>query len=270
MFALPGAGDAAGLRPRGESIMVSIETSNLHKRYGDHSALDRLTLRIDAGEVYGFLGPNGAGKTTTLRLLMGILVPTSGSAKIRGLDCMQERVAVKRVVGYVPDMPTFYDYLKGWELLRFVGQLHGLAGKALGDRVEQLLSELGIADAAGEYVSNYSLGMKKRMGLALALIHDPEVLILDEPTTGLDPLGIRDVHRLITHHAERGRTVLLSTHLLDMADRLCHRVGILNRGRLIAEGTPQALRERLSRGDADPTLEQVFFAVTDPSQAGGA
>ncbi len=104
-----------------------------------------------------------------------------------------------------------------------------------------------------------------RMGLALALIHDPEVLILDEPTTGLDPLGIRDVHRLITHHAERGRTVLLSTHLLEMADRLCHRVGILNRGRLLAEGTPQALRERLSRGDADPTLEQVFFAVTDPN-----
>jgi ABC-2 type transport system ATP-binding protein len=250
--------------------MAWIETIDLHKRFGSYSALDKLTMRIEAGEVYGFLGPNGAGKTTTLRLLMGILVPSSGVARIRGLDCSSDRVAVKRLVGYVPDMPSFYDYLKGWELLKFVGQLHGLEGDALGERVELLLGELGLADATGEYVANYSLGMKKRMGLALALIHDPEVLILDEPTTGLDPLGTRDVHRLIQHHAERGRTVLLSTHLLEMADRLCHRVGILHRGQLLAEGAPVELRERLKSGGADPTLEQVFFAVTDPSRAGAA
>jgi ABC-2 type transport system ATP-binding protein len=241
-----------------------IETSGLTKRFGTHQALDGLSLCVARGEVYGFLGPNGAGKTTCMRILMGMLVPDSGVAKIRGLDCIQERVEVKRVVGYLPDVPVFYDYLKGRELLRFVGQMHGLKSSHFKRRAEQLMSALELDDAAGDYVSNYSLGMKKKMALVLALLHEPEVLVLDEPTTGLDPKATRLMQRLIRDHAAAGGSVLLSTHLLDMAERLCDRVGILHRGQLVAEGQPRQLRERMAQSSAssEPTLEEVFFALT--------
>ncbi len=241
-----------------------IETQGLAKRFGNHQALDDVSLCVARGEVYGFLGPNGAGKTTCMRILVGMLVPDSGITKIRGLDCIRDRVEVKRVVGYLPDVPTFYDYLKGWELLRFVGQMHGIEGKHFKARAERLMTVLELEDAAGDYVNNYSLGMKKKMALALALIHEPDVLVLDEPTTGLDPLATRHIQQLIRDHAAAGGTVLLSTHLLDMAERFCDRVGILHRGRLVAEGRPRELRERLARSgtSSDPTLEEVFFALT--------
>jgi ABC-2 type transport system ATP-binding protein len=241
------------------SAPVWIETKNLCKRFGNFQALDQLSLKVAQGEVFGFLGPNGAGKTTTLRILMGILLPTSGEASIRGLDCSKDRVTVKRRVGFLPDVPTFYDYLKGWELLRFAGQMHGLDDETLMQRADLLLRELSIRDASHEYVSNYSLGMRKKLGLALALIHDPEILILDEPTTGLDPLATRQIQNLIESYAASGRTVLLSTHLLEMAERLCHRVGIVHRGRLVAEGEPRALRDQLAGAKS---LEEVFLAIT--------
>lgn len=241
-----------------------IEIKNLSKRYGTFQALDGLSLSVAQGEVFGFLGPNGAGKTTTLRILMGTLVPNSGSASIRGADCLKDRVEVKRQVGYLPDVPVFYDYLKGWELLRFVGQMHGLDDALLAERADLLLSELSLREAADDFVTNYSLGMKKKMGLALALIHDPEVLILDEPTTGLDPRATRQVQDMIQSYAESGRTVLLSTHLLEMAERQCHRVAIIHRGQLVAEGEPRKLREqRASAGAPTSTLEEAFLALTD-------
>jgi len=243
---------------------VWIETKELSKTFGNHQALAGLSLRVAAGEVYGLLGPNGSGKTTSLRILMGVLVPDSGSATICGLDCHRQRVQVKRVAGYLPDVPNFYDYLKGWELLRFVGQMHGLESSRFRERAERLMTTLELDDAAGDYVSNYSLGMKKKMALAVALIHDPDVLVLDEPTTGLDPLATRQMQQLIRDHAAAGRAVLLSTHLLDMAERLCDRVGILSRGALVAEGRPEELRQRLASSNAslDPTLEAVFFELT--------
>jgi ABC-2 type transport system ATP-binding protein len=249
---------------------VWIEIKSLSKRYGSFQALSELSLNISQGEVFGFLGPNGAGKTTTLRILMGTLVPDEGSARIRGLDCLKDRVEVKRQVGYVPDVPVFYDYLKGWELLRFVGQMHGMEDRLLVERARLLLSELSLSDAADDFVTNYSLGMKKKMGLALALIHDPEVLILDEPTTGLDPHATRQVQSLIQSYADSGRTVLLSTHLLEMAERQCHRVAIVHRGRLVAEGPPRELRERQSAGARSPenTLEEVFLALTAQGDCG--
>lgn len=221
------------------SAPVCIEIKNLSKRYGSFQALNDLSLSVMQGEVFGFVGPNGAGKTTTLRILMGMLVPNAGSASIRGLDCLKDRVEVKRQVGYLPDVPVFYDYLKGWELLRFVGQMHGIEDELLADRANLLMTELSIRDAANDLVTSYSLGMKKKMGLALALIHDPEVLILDEPTAGLDPRATRQVRDLIQSYADSGRTVVLSTHLLEMAERHCHRVAIIHQGRLLADGQPR-------------------------------
>lgn len=239
-----------------------IEIKNLSKSYGNFAALTDLTLGVAQGEVVGFLGPNGAGKTTTLRILMGTLVPNAGNARIRGLDCLKDRVEVKRHVGYLPDVPVFYDYLKGWELLRFVGQMHGIDDRLLAERAQLLMSELSLSDAADDFVSNYSLGMKKKMGLALALIHDPEVLILDEPTTGLDPIATRKVRDLIQSYADSGRTVLLSTHLLELAERQCDRVAIVHRGRLLAAGKPGELSEQLGGSAQGSSLEEVFLALT--------
>jgi len=241
-----------------------IRTEGLGKRYGDFSAVTDLSLHVHRGEVFGFLGPNGAGKTTTIRMLMGILVPTSGRAFIAGMDCFTDRVPVKRIVGYLPDAPVFYDYLRGHEILRFVGQMHGLSGEQLARRHAELLSRLALQDAEDEYAVNYSAGMKKKLALACALIHDPPVLILDEPTNGLDPRASRQIQDLITSFAAEGRTVFLSTHLLDMARRLCHRVGIIDRGRLVALGTLDQLHENLPVGGS---LEEVFLAVTATDEA---
>lgn len=237
---------------------ASIATSALTKNYGDFRALQNLNLSVRPGEVYGFLGPNGAGKTTTIKMLMGILVPTSGQAMICGLDCFKDRVEVKRRVGYLPDTPEFYDYLRGGDLFQFVGGMHGLSKELLNARQTTLFDELDLSEAEDEFVSNYSLGMKKKMALSLALVHQPDVLILDEPTTGLDPRAAQQIRRLIRSSAEAGRTVFLSTHLLDMAERLCDRVGIIGRGELIAEGEPSDL---LAEYEAD-SLEALFLQLT--------
>jgi ABC-2 type transport system ATP-binding protein len=239
----------------------------LDKRYGDFHAVDSLSLSVPRGEVFGFLGPNGAGKTTTIRMLMGILVPSAGRALIDGLDCQREAAEVKRRVGYLPDSPIFYDFLRGREILQFVGEMHGLPRGESAARTARLLDELGLDDAAGEYAVNYSMGMKKRLGLACALIHDPPVLILDEPTNGLDPRASRDVQDRLRAAAAEGRTILLSTHLLDMAERLCARVGIIHRGRLASVGPSAELKQALAPGGS---LEDVFLAVTQPDEAPGA
>jgi ABC-2 type transport system ATP-binding protein len=164
-----------------------IATQGLTKRYGEFTAVRELDLAVERGTVFGFLGPNGAGKTTTIRMLMGILIPSGGRATIEGFDCQRERVEVARRVGYVPDTPIFYDFLRGREILEFVGEMHGLARGAARHRAAALLAELSLADAAEEYAVNYSAGMRKKPGLACALVHDPSVLVLDEPTNGLDP-----------------------------------------------------------------------------------
>jgi ABC-2 type transport system ATP-binding protein len=173
-------------------------------------------------------------------------------------------VAVKRLVGYLPDVPVFYDYLRGREVLRFMGQMHGIERQELERRQGELMERLGLAEAAEEYAINYSMGMKKKLGLACALVHDPPVLILDEPTNGLDPRASRQIQELITQSAAGGRTIFLSTHLLDMAERLCHRVGIIDRGKLAAVGTRVELAGKLAPGG---TLEEVFFKVTEEREA---
>jgi ABC-2 type transport system ATP-binding protein len=239
-----------------------IEFSALSKHYGSFCALAPLTLCVPRGEMFGFLGPNGAGKTTTIRMMMGILVPSGGQVRIGGFDCHREGAEVKRRVGYLPDSPIFYDYLRGREILQFIGEMHGLTRAESLRRAERLLAELGLEEVAEEFAVNYSMGMKKKLGLACALIHEPTVLILDEPTNGLDPRASRDVQQRLRRSASEGVTVFLSTHLLDMAERLCNRIGIIHHGELAATGSPQELKDRLTVGG---TLEEVFLAVTEES-----
>jgi ABC-2 type transport system ATP-binding protein len=236
-----------------------IEIEGLSKSYGSFAAVRDLSLSITRGEVFGFLGPNGAGKTTAIRMLMGILVPSSGTARIEGLDCQRQSAAVKRVVGYLPDAPAFYDFLRGREILQFVAEMHGQSRPVAQARTAELLAQFGLADAAEEYASNYSTGMKKKLGLACALVHDPQVLILDEPTNGLDPRAQRDVQDRLRAASAAGKTVFLSTHLLDMAEKLCSRVGIIDQGALVSVGPVSELRATLASG---ASLEEVFLKVT--------
>lgn len=240
-----------------------IQLDRLCKHYGEFVAVRDLTLTVERGEVFGFLGPNGAGKTTTIRMMMSILVPTSGRALIDGLDCHAERIEVKRRVGYLPDNPVFYDFLRGREILEFVGEMHGLDRPAARSRALALMEELALEEASEEYAVNYSMGMKKKLALACALIHDPPVLILDEPTNGLDPRAAHEVDARLRAGAAAGKTIFLSTHLLDRAEKLCARVGIVHQGSLVAAGPVAELRRRLAN---DGSLEAVFLAVTQDTQ----
>ncbi len=239
-----------------------IETFALGKRFGDKVALDGLSLRVEPGEVLGFLGPNGSGKTTTIRLLMGLYRPSDGRATILGRDCHADAVALKREVGYLPDEPFLYPYLTGRELLQLVAGLHGFRGAEATRRAGAALERFGLAADTDALTATYSLGMRKRLALAAALIHQPRVLILDEPQSGLDPRGSRDMRDTVASLAAEGRTVFLATHLLDVAEKLCHRVAIIGAGRLRALGTPAELRSRLATAP-DASLEDLFLRVTE-------
>ncbi len=234
---------------------------SLSKTYGDFKAVDAIELSVAKGEIFALLGPNGAGKTTTIKMLMGMLAPTSGNASICGFHCFSQREEAMRHVGYLPDEPVFWDYLKGREILRFVGEMHGLSGRSITERGDALIARFDLSDALDEYAVNYSKGMKKKLALACALLHDPELLILDEPTYGLDPHATRALHEILRDEAQRGRTVFFSTHLLDQAEKLAHRIGILRHGCLVADGTLESLRAKVESGDA--TLEEIFFAMTE-------
>jgi len=240
-----------------------IEFQGLSKVYGGFNAVKPLTLSVRRGEVFGFLGPNGAGKTTTIRMMMGILVPSAGRVLIDGFDCHAEPAEVKRRVGYLPDTPIFYDYLRGREILQFVAEMHGYPRAEATERGARLLAEFGLEEAGEDYAVNYSLGMKKRLGLACALIHDPSVLILDEPINGLDPRASRDVQERLLAASARGVTIFVSTHLLDMAEKLCDRVGIIHHGQLVATGTLDQLRADAS---ASGSLEDVFLKITGDAE----
>ncbi|MBM3978486.1 MAG: ABC transporter ATP-binding protein [Planctomycetes bacterium] len=237
-----------------------LELTGLAKRYGEFQAVRDITLTVRPGELYALLGPNGAGKTTTIRMLMGVLRPSSGSARVLGLDCFAQRAEVMRHVGYLPDEPQFYDYLRGGELLRFVGEMHGFSAREAADRAAPWIERLGLSDAIEEFAVNYSKGMKKKLALCCALLHEPELLVLDEPTNGLDPYATRTLHDIAREQAAAGRSVFFTTHLLDQAERLCHRIGILHAGRVAAQGTLEELRAH--SGLASGTLEEVFFNVT--------
>ncbi|MFP5393798.1 MAG: ABC transporter ATP-binding protein [Gammaproteobacteria bacterium] len=237
-----------------------IEFQQLSKTYGAFDAVKPLSLTVQRGEVFGFLGPNGAGKTTTIRMMMGILVPSGGRVLIDGHDCHADALEVKRRVGYLPDNPIFYDFLRGREILRFVAEMHGYARADAAARSAAMLAEFGLAEVAEEFAVNYSMGMKKKLGLACALIHQPSVLILDEPINGLDPRAARDVQERLLAEAARGTTIFVSTHLLDMAEKMCSRVGIIQRGALVATGSTDEVRAAAA---TTGSLEEVFLKLTE-------
>ncbi|MGD0061016.1 MAG: ABC transporter ATP-binding protein [Verrucomicrobiia bacterium] len=233
--------------------MDAIRTEQLTKKYdlgwrkGKLLALERLNLRVREGEVYGLLGPNGSGKSTTLKLVLDLVVPTEGNAWIFDVPC--SKVVSRLHVGFLPENPYFYRYLTGGETLEFYGKLCGMRGVALKKRIDELLDLVGLTRARGRRLAGYSKGMLQRIGLAQALIHDPKLLLLDEPTAGVDPIGSKDIRDLILRLKGMGKTVLLSSHLLAQVQDVCDRIGVLNRGQMILEGDVQTLisdQKRLS------------------------
>jgi ABC-2 type transport system ATP-binding protein len=229
-----------------------------------------LNLQVEPGEVYGLLGPNGSGKSTTLKIILGLVSPTRGRTRIFGRDSSE--VATRESVGFLPESPYFYKFLTGVETLRFFGKLCGLSGWELNDRVQELLDLVGLTDARNQRLSTYSKGMLQRIGLAQALINEPKLLVLDEPTAGVDPSGSRDICNLIVDLKERGATVLLSSHLLGQVQEICDRVGILAKGALVREGPLQDLiaiedRTELVLEDASDKLISEIEKLATKSQA---
>jgi ABC-2 type transport system ATP-binding protein len=237
-----------------------IETRNLVKKYGDKLAVNDISFDVHRGEIFGFLGPNGAGKTTTIKVIVGLLQPTSGTVKVGGYDVQAQPLQAKAASGYVPDTPNLYAKLSGRELLRFVGDLYNLDRGQAARRAEELLRILDLAAAADDTIDSYSHGMQQKASLAAALMHDPPVLVLDEPTVGLDPKSARLIKDILRQMAERGAAVFLSTHILEIAERMCDRIGIINQGRLIAVGTIDELRSLGKSGET--SLEDIFLSLT--------
>jgi ABC-2 type transport system ATP-binding protein len=237
-----------------------IETTNLTKRYGRTLAVDNLNLSVEKGEIFGFIGPNGAGKTTTIRMMAGVLGPTEGGVKIGGIAMSQEPEAAKRIIGFIPDRPFLYEKLTGMEFLRFIADLYGFGDGLFREKAEGLLIQFSLYDWADQLIESYSHGMKQRLVIASALLHDPAVIIVDEPMVGLDPAGIRMVKDLLRALAERGTTIFMSTHTLEIAEDLCDRIGVIHRGRLVAMGTTGDLRGTACLREGD--LEEVFLRLT--------
>jgi len=236
-----------------------IEMRHLVRRYGDKLAVDDVSLEVHAGEIFGFLGPNGAGKTTTIKVAIGLLQPSAGEVRVAGWDIQKEPLRAKAASGYVPDEPTLYPKLSGRELLRFVGDLYGVDSAQVDRRIEELLRLFDLASAADDTIDSYSHGMRQKMSLAAALVHDPKVLVLDEPTVGLDPKSARLIKDILRQLADRGAAVFLSTHILEIAEHMCDRIGIINQGRLIAAGTMAELR---ALGQGQSRLEDIFLSLT--------
>jgi ABC-2 type transport system ATP-binding protein len=236
-----------------------IETKNLVKRYGDKLAVNNVSFEVYGGEVFGFLGPNGAGKTTTIKMIVGLLQPTSGIVKVAGYDVQMQPLLAKAASGYVPDTPNLYPKLSGRELLRFVGDLYELDPQQVERRIDELLILFDLNQAGDDPIDSYSHGMQQKTALAAALMHDPRVLVLDEPTVGLDPRSARLIKDMLRQMANRGAAVFLSTHILEIAERMCDRIGIINKGELIAVGTMEELR---SLGKGETSLEDIFLSLT--------
>ena len=249
-----------------EKMENIIQTSHLTKRYGAKIAVNDLNLSIGKGEVFGLLGPNGAGKTTTILMLLGLTEPTAGRATIEGCDCTRNPLEVKSIVGYLPDNVGFYTDMTGRQNLRFTGRLNGLGGKELEDRIDALLERVGMTEAADKKTGTYSKGMRQRLGIADVLIKDPQVIIMDEPTLGIDPEGMRELLNIIRDLSVKdGRTVLISSHQLQQIQQVCDRVGIYVEGTLVACGTLAELEAHIQKNgtyllevDVEPCDDQIL------------
>jgi ABC-2 type transport system ATP-binding protein len=238
-----------------------IELRNLTKMFGNIVAVNQLNLSVSKGEIFGFIGPNGAGKTTTLKIMSGILAPTEGSVMIDGINMARQPEKAKQRMGYIPDRPFLYEKLTGMEFLRFTADLFGVEDGLFKGKSESLLNKFSIYDWRDELIESYSHGMKQRLIISAALLHEPKVLIIDEPMVGLDPAGIRMMKKLFRDLAEKGTTLFMSTHTLSVAEDVCDRIGVIHKGKLIAIGTVEDLKDsaRVEEGD----LEKVFLILTE-------
>ena len=239
-----------------------IEAVGLQKRYGDTFAVKGVDLQVRPGEIFGFLGPNGAGKTTTIKMLIGLLRPSAGMARIGGHDIQREPIAAKSLIGYVPDQPYLPEKLTAREFLDFIAGLYQLDRAAAQRRGEELLKLFGLDDRGDELVGGYSHGMRQKTALAGALLHNPQAFFLDEPTVGLDPRSARLIKDILRGVSERGTAVFLTTHILEIAERMCDRVAIISGGQVIATGTMDELRA----GHTGASLEDIFLELTGGSE----
>jgi ABC-2 type transport system ATP-binding protein len=237
-----------------------IRLERLSKKYGTFTAVDGLDLEVPPGELFGFLGPNGAGKTTTLRMIAGILRPTSGRIRIRGIDLLERPSEAKYGLGFIPDRPFIYEKLTGMEFLRFVAGLYRQEGAVVEHRARELLSLFDLEDWRDELVESYSHGMRQKLIISGAFVHRPDVIVVDEPMVGLDPKAAKTLKELFREYVRRGHTIMMSTHTLEVAQRLCDRIAIIQRGRIRACGTMAELRELAEGGAAG--LEDIFLRLT--------
>jgi ABC-2 type transport system ATP-binding protein len=241
-----------------------IKTEALCKRFGELTAVDSLDLFVPQGEFFAFLGPNAAGKTTTIKILAGLLKPTSGTVEIGGFDMQREPERAKALMSYVPDFPFLYDKLTAGEFMRFVGEIYRLERPIITARTGALFEKFHLDDYAHELTENLSHGTRQRLVIAAALLHDPKIFVIDEPMVGLDPRHARIVKNEFKERAQNGMTIFLSTHQLSVAEEVADRIGIIHRGKLIALGTVEELR-RKSRGEG--ALEKIFLAIVDAQDA---
>ncbi len=237
-----------------------IRLNQLTKRYGSFTAVDRIDLEVRRGELFGLLGPNGAGKTTTMRMIAGILQPTGGSVDIGGDDLIRRPRSAKSRLGFIPDRPFVYDKLTGAEFLRFAAALYSQQGPVVERRIDELLELFDLAPWKDELTESYSHGMRQKLIICSALVHRPEVIVVDEPMVGLDPRSARLLKDLFRGFVDRGGTVLMSTHTLEIAEAMCERIAIVQGGRIVALGTMAELREQTASGDA--SLEDLFLKLT--------
>ncbi|MBF0572878.1 MAG: ABC transporter ATP-binding protein [Desulfamplus sp.] len=253
-----------------------IEIRELRKKYGEFTAVDNLTLSIPAGEIFGFIGPNGAGKTTTISMIAGLLAPTSGSVVVCGIDMLKSPKQAKQNIGYIPDRPYIYEKLTAMEFLKFTADLFSMTTSMTKDEFRQKaqaqLKTFSLLDWADELIESFSHGMKQRLIMSAALIHNPMVLVVDEPMVGLDPLAIKMVKQMLIDLANNGTTIFMSTHTLKIAEDLCHRIGVIHKGKLIASGTVEDLKQQAQlKKDIKSTeestdnidLEQLFMVLTE-------
>lgn len=244
-----------------------IEIDNVTKKYGEKVAVRNLSLRVERGELFAFLGPNGAGKTTTIKLMCGLLFPTSGRIRIGGHDLREAGKQARQLISYIPDQPYLYEKLTGREIMQFVGTMYGLEREYIRRRTEEMIDLFELGDFVDDLTEHYSHGMRQRAVFAAALLHDPQVLIVDEPTVGLDPRNIYRLKDLLRAEAKKGVTVFLSTHSLDIAQELANRIGVVRSGELIGCGTLETLRQQAALGGS---LEEVFLKLTEPEESPGS
>jgi len=239
--------------------MISIRNVSKSYNRGTVKAVDNLNLNVEKGEIFGFLGPNGAGKTTTIKMMTGLLNPDEGIIEINGTDIRKNPIKAKENIGYVPDNPNLYERLTGTEYLNFMADVYRVPAKDRRERIEYFLEMFGLKDAASDLIKSYSHGMKQKIAITGALIHDPAVWILDEPMVGLDPKSSHLLKEQMRKHCSKGNTVFFSTHILEVAEKLCDRIGIIHKGKLIAIGTMDELRH----GDNKDSLENIFLELTE-------